>query len=174
MLDTPNRAALIELTLFADKRGGRAFEDPDVIVRGLFTDQRSNDPLDPSEFGMKDEIDGLSLRAANLKETSRTGLIETRMSRGFSVGATKGRSVSGVVGRMFMRRLGGRPLDTSGGRSSFSFLSFPSLLRDVICPVTASIRMSSRLGKRGATLDLVIANETEDSSLGKDGSVFVK
>jgi hypothetical protein len=37
-----------------------------------------------------------------------------------------------------MRRFGGRPFETSGGRSRWSCLIFPSLPREVICPLVGS------------------------------------
>jgi hypothetical protein len=52
-----------------------------------------------------------------LKGTSPAGFTETLISRGLPVGATKDSLVSGVDDRKFNRRLGGRPFDTSDGRS---------------------------------------------------------
>jgi hypothetical protein len=149
LFDPPGGAALVELTLFTNERRGCAGEDPNVRVGRLLPDERSDHSYDTAEFRVEDKVDSFALGSADRKGDLASWLDRDTNKTRLLGGATKESFVSGVEGRMFMRRLGGRPFETSGGRSRWSCFSFPSLLRDVICPVTALMRTSMSLGKEG-------------------------
>jgi hypothetical protein len=81
-----------------------------------------------------------------LNGTCPASFTERLISRGFAVGATKESFVSGVDGRKFNRRLGGKPFDTSDGRSRWSSLTVPSSAWELIFPVVPSMKTPIGLG----------------------------
>src|SRR6478752_6105779 len=61
LFDSPNRAALVELTFFADKGGRGTAEDPYVVIGWLLSNHWSNDPGETAEFNVENKIYGLVL-----------------------------------------------------------------------------------------------------------------
>ena len=64
-LNTPDRAALIELALFSDECGRVTAEDPDVDVGELLADNRSDEAGDAAELDLDSVVGGLVAEAAN-------------------------------------------------------------------------------------------------------------
>jgi hypothetical protein len=52
LFDAPDRTALIQLAFFANECGSSAFENPDVVVGGLLSDDRGNHPGEAPEFNV--------------------------------------------------------------------------------------------------------------------------
>ena len=100
--------------------------------------------------------------------------METLISRGFAVGATKESFVSGVDGRKFNRRLGGRPFDTSGRKIEVVFSDFSVFGVRSNLPGDRVDEDVDRLGEGRPALNMVVADQAEDSALGEDSGVVVK
>ena len=71
-----------------------------MVVGGLLAYTRSNHSGETAEFHVQNKVSRLSSVPPIVKRTSPAGLMETRISRGFSVGATKESFVSGMDGRI--------------------------------------------------------------------------
>ena len=56
LFDSPDRAALVELTFFADKGGRGPAEDPYVVIGWLLSNHWSNDPGETAQFNVEKEI----------------------------------------------------------------------------------------------------------------------
>src|ERR1700677_4175624 len=67
LLDTPNGHSLIKLALLANERGSGAFENPDMVVGGLFADDGGDHSGQAAEFNVEDIVNGLARGAANAK-----------------------------------------------------------------------------------------------------------
>lgn len=74
LFDAPDGAAFIERTLFANECRCGTRKNPDVIVGGLFANQRSNYSGHAAEFNVEQEVDGLSLGSADRERNFAGGL----------------------------------------------------------------------------------------------------
>jgi hypothetical protein len=71
------------------------------------------------------------------------------MIRGFLPGTRYVTFVSGVDGRIFSRRFGASPFETSGGKSICCFEVLPSWDVNVTSPLVISIKKSTGFGNEG-------------------------
>ena len=67
LFDAPDRSTLVQLTLLANERGSGAFENPDVVVGGLFADDGGDHSGQTAEFYVEDIIYGLTRGAPHSK-----------------------------------------------------------------------------------------------------------
>jgi hypothetical protein len=95
LFDAPGWTALVELALFTNERGGCARKDPYVIVGGCLPIRGAIIPVTPPSSGWRTKSVALRFVPPIVNGTSPAGLMETRISRGLSVGATKEGFVSG-------------------------------------------------------------------------------
>jgi hypothetical protein len=149
LLNAPDRPTLVELTLFANERWSGAFENPNVKIGGLLADHGGDHSGEAPKFDVEDIVDGPTRCTTDAKGHLSSGFDGDGDQPRLCCGGGKGSFVSGVDGRNFNSRLGGRPFDTSDGRSRWSSLIVPSSAWEVTFPVAASMRTSIGLGKEG-------------------------
>ena len=174
LFDAPDRSTLVELTLFSDERGSGAFENPDMVVGGLFADDGGDHSGQAAEFNVEDIINGLTRGASYAEGHFPGGFYGDADQPRLCGWRDKGKFVSGVDERKFNRRLGGKPFDDVGRKIQVVFADFSVFGVRGNLPGDRVNEDVNRFGEGRPTLNMVVADQAKDSALRKDCYLVIK